>query len=319
MFNTKFYLFFLVPISLQNITMEWIRNGITVAGGNGIGSALNQLSDPWSVCVNDDQTIYVADRSNHRIVEWKSGAVSGQIVAGGNGQGFQDNQLNRPVDVIIDKENDCLIICDYGNKRIVRWPRQNGTTGKTIISNVSCWGLTMDSNGYLYVSDVNKHEVRRYGKEDTNGTVVAGGNGRGRNLDQLNGPYYICIDKDHSLYVSDCNNHRIVKWAKDARKGVVVAGGQDYGKELTELSGPYGIIVDQLNTIYVADCNNNRVVSWPKGARQGSIIIGGNGSGKRANQFNSPSDLSFDKQNSLYVVDNSNHRVQKFNFEPKFN
>ena len=276
---------------------------------------MNQLDDPWSVYVDDDQTLYVADRSNHRIVQWKNEATSGEVVAGGNGQGGHIEQLNRPVNVIIDKESDSLLICDYGNKRVVRWPRQNGTTGETVISNISCWGIAMDSVGSIYVSDVNKHEVRRYKKGDTEGVVVAGGNGRGKHFDQLNGPYYIFVDQDRSIYVSDCNNHRVMKWKEGAKKGVMVAGDTDYGKGLTELSGPYGIVVDQLGTIYIADCNNNRVMRWLKGATHGSAIAGGNGSGRKPNQLDSPCALTFDQQNNLYVVDTNNHRVQKFNLD----
>ncbi|CAF4449399.1 unnamed protein product, partial [Adineta steineri] len=33
---------------------------------------------------DDDQTIYIADYDNHRIVEWIHGAEYGQVVAGGN-------------------------------------------------------------------------------------------------------------------------------------------------------------------------------------------------------------------------------------------
>ncbi|CAF5152086.1 unnamed protein product, partial [Rotaria sp. Silwood1] len=81
---------------------RWQQNGITVAGGNRQGNGINQLSNPWGLYVDDDQTIYVADRVNHRIVEWKRGATSGQVVAGGNGQGSGDHQLYNPYDVIID-------------------------------------------------------------------------------------------------------------------------------------------------------------------------------------------------------------------------
>ncbi|CAF4560348.1 unnamed protein product, partial [Rotaria sp. Silwood2] len=66
---------------------RWQQNGITVAGGNRQGNGINQLSYPLGLYVDDDQTFYVADESNHRIVEWKCGATSGQVVAGGNGQG----------------------------------------------------------------------------------------------------------------------------------------------------------------------------------------------------------------------------------------
>ncbi|CAF4980841.1 unnamed protein product [Rotaria sp. Silwood1] len=132
---------------------RWKQNGLTVAGGKGQGNGINQLLDSCGLYVDDDQTIYVADQSNHRIVEWKRGATSGQVVAGGNGQGSGDHQLNYPAIVIIDKERDSLIISDRSNKRVVRWPRRNGTSGETIISNIVCWGLTMDENGSLYVVD----------------------------------------------------------------------------------------------------------------------------------------------------------------------
>ncbi|CAF4834196.1 unnamed protein product, partial [Rotaria sp. Silwood2] len=87
--------------------------GLTVAGGNGYGNGINQLSNPFGLYVDDDQTIYVADWLNHRIVEWKWGATSGQVVAGGHGQGSGAHQLSNPLDVIVDKERDSLIISDY--------------------------------------------------------------------------------------------------------------------------------------------------------------------------------------------------------------
>ena len=68
--------------------------------------------------------------------------------------------------------------------------------------------------------------------------VVAGGNGQGNQLNQLNGPTYIFVDDDLSLYVSDCGNHRVMKWVKDAKEGVVVAGGNGQGNSLTQLSLP---------------------------------------------------------------------------------
>ena len=121
------------------------------------------------------------------------------------------NQLNCPVDVIVDKERNNLIICDKDNRRVMRWPRRNGTNGQIIISNVDCEGLAMDNNGDFYVSDGKKHEVRRWTMNDTCGTLVAGGNGKGDRLDQLNLSTKIFVDEDHSVYVSDFYNHRVMK------------------------------------------------------------------------------------------------------------
>ncbi len=269
--------------------------------------------------IDDDQNIYVTDQSNHRIMKWKSNTTNGQVVAGGNQQGSGNDQLSNPLDVIIDKERDSLIICDNGNRRVIRWPcQQNGTTnGEIIISNINCIGLTMDENGSLYIVDWEKHEVRRYGRNESEGRIVAGGNGNGNRLDQLSNPEYIFVDRDHSIYVSDNGNHRVMKWIEGAKQGIIVAGGQGQGNNLTQLYGPAGVIVDELGTVYVADLGNDRIMRWSKGAKEGNVIIGGNGRGSQSNQLNGPVGLSFDRYGNLYVVDYGNHRIQKFNTDLK--
>ena len=303
------------PVILPNISVNatWEQNGITVAGGNGVGNGLNQLSSPEDVYVYDDKTIYVADYGNHRIVEWILGANTGKVVAGGNGAGVRTDQLNGPTHVIVDKNKDCLIICDQGNQRIVRWPRQNGTVGQIIVSNIYGWGVALDSEGNLYFADYYKHEVRCWQEKTMSEMVIAGGNGAGGRLDQFITPSYIFVDHNNTLYVSDYGNNRVMKWMKGAKEGIVVAGGQDSGNNLTQLSNPYGFVVDQAETVYVADRGNNRVIRWPVGAKQGSIVAGGNGQGSEKSQFNGLINLAMDQHGHLFVADMYNNRIQKFN------
>ncbi|CAF3408484.1 unnamed protein product [Rotaria socialis] len=222
--------------------------------------------------------------------------MNGQVVAGGNGEGNGLHQLNIPTDVLIDKETDSLIICDQGNQRVVRWSRRSGTTqGEILIDNIWCWGLAMDEQRYLYVSDYGKHAVRRYQLDEKKGTLVAGGNDKGSGLSQLNVPTYLFVDRDHSVYVSDNWNDRVMKWVEGAKER---------------------IFVDTLGTLYVADTQNDRVMRWAQGdKKQDTRIVGGNGRGEGANQFNDPIGLSFDRQGNLYVADTNNHRVQQFSIE----
>ncbi|CAF4670817.1 unnamed protein product [Rotaria socialis] len=251
-------------------------------------------------------------------MQWKNGdTTNGQVVAGGKGQGNGLHQLDGPTDALIDKETDSLIICDVNNQRVVRWPRRSGTTqGEILIDNIYCFGVAMDEQRYLYVSDVEKHEVRRYQLGEKNGTLVAGGNGQGNGLNQLNWPTYLFVDRDHSVYVSNDWNHRVMKWVEGAKEGIVVAGGQGEGSALTQLSSPAGIFVDTLGTLYVADSGNDGVMRWTQGdKKQGTVIVGGNGSGAGANQFNVPIGLSFDRHGNLYVADWNNNRVQRFSIE----
>jgi hypothetical protein len=127
-------------------TATWTENGITIAGGRGTGENLNQLSQPEDLTVDDDDTVFIVDCDNHRIVAWKHGdTMEGRLVAGGNGMANRMDQLNDPRDVVVDKKNDSLIICDRTNRRVVRWSRQHGTTsGEIVIDNIDCCGLAVD-------------------------------------------------------------------------------------------------------------------------------------------------------------------------------
>ncbi|CAF1452488.1 unnamed protein product, partial [Rotaria magnacalcarata] len=254
--------------------------------------------------VDDDETVVIADWWNHRIMQWKNGdTTNGQVVAGGNGYGNGLHQLNSPSDVVIDKETDSLIICDWGNQRVVRWSRRSGTTqGEMFINNITCSGLAMDEQRYLYVSDTEKHEVRRYKFGEKIGTLIAGGNRAGAGLNQLNYPTFLFVDRDRSVYVSDYYNNRVMKWNKGSKEGIVVAGGQGQGSALTQLYHTNGLFVDMLGTLYVADSWNYRVMRWTQGAKQGTVIVGGNGRGVGANQFYGPIGLSFDRHGNLYVA-----------------
>ncbi|CAF3495757.1 unnamed protein product [Rotaria socialis] len=316
MYRTKGTMKMNSPLNIP-ANAKWAQNGVTVAGGNGSGGATNQLFYPLGLFVDDDQTVVIADNNNHRIMQWKNGDTTNeQVVAGGKGEGKGLHQLNHPTAVLIDKETDSLIICDAGNGRIVRWSRRSGTTqGEILIDRIACCGLTMDEHKSLYVSDVVKHEVRRYQRGQSY-TLVAGGNGKGDGLSQLNFPTNLFVDRDHSVYVSDRDNHRVMKWVEGAEEGIVVAGGQGEGNALTQLYWPQGIFVDTLGTLYVADSRNHRVMRWTqRDKKQGTVIVGGNGPGAGANQFYDPDGLSFDRQGNLYVTDHYNHRVQRFFIE----
>ncbi|CAF1186437.1 unnamed protein product [Adineta steineri] len=299
------------PPMKNEINLKWKQNAITVAGGNERGHQLNQLNDPHGIFIDKNKNIFIADKDNHRVVEWKYNAKEAQIIAGGNGQGNRTNQLNSPTDVIVDQENYSVIIADYGNRRVIRWLNHNQ---RTLIDNIGGSGLAMDKHGFLYVSDVEKNEVRRWkmGEYNTEGVVVAGGNGQGDQLNQLTFPIFIFVDNDQSIYVSDWGNSRVMKWRKDAKEGTIVAGGNSYGQNLNQVSGPLGVVVDDLGQIYVADNGNDRIMRWCEGKEEGEIVAGGNGYGNRSDQLSFTAGLSIDDEGNLYVGDYWNHRIQKF-------
>ncbi|CAF3345771.1 unnamed protein product [Rotaria socialis] len=333
-------------ISLNDTTLEvpncvhngkWESNAYTIAGGYGPGSACDMLHYPKGIRLDADENLLIADSSNHRIVKYYSGAKKGIKIDGNNISGYGDPCLCGPSGLNIHKPSKTLVICDYHNMRVITYmmrlckcgrkivgnekcceksPKKK-TFRKTVIRNIKCGGVAIDKEGNVYVSDTNRHEVRRYNADDWMETVVAGGKGQGSRSSQLNHPTYIFVGNDQSVYVSDTWNDRVMRWRKGAKEGTLVAGGHGKGDDRNQLFCPTGLLVDQFNAVYVADYWNHRVMRWRNGDRQGTVIAGGHGPGDSENQLNNPEGIAFDPQGNLYIADSNNHRIQKFYFQKK--
>ena len=155
--------------------------------------------------------------------------------------GWGLNQLNYPESITNDDSGN-IYVCDYNNSRIIRF-KPGSKEGEAIINDISGpRGVHVDSNKNIYVTSHHQHRVLKYTLSGDNyelNAVVAGGNGQGSNLNQLNYPSNIYLDDSDNLYVVDSQNHRIVKWAPGAIEAVVVAGGNGEGNSLNQLKTPF--------------------------------------------------------------------------------
>ena len=97
--------------------MKGAKEGIVVAGGQGQGNSLTQLSSPRGVVVDQLGTVYVTDLGNHRVMRWPKGATQGSVVVGGKEPGEQANQLSGPVGLSFDREGN-LYVVDLNNHRV---------------------------------------------------------------------------------------------------------------------------------------------------------------------------------------------------------
>lgn len=286
----------------------WTLDAVTVAGGHGNGSELNQVNPNYLHVDYRDGSIFITDWWFDRVVKWEEGALNGQVIAGGKGRGNASDQLGGPVGIQVDAD-ETLIICDGQNRRVQRW-KKGAPNGETIVTNTSCRGIALNNEGSVYVVDWVLFRVMKW--QGGVGEVVAGGNGQGAGPNQLNNPIGLFLDENRTLYVADRSNHCVTKWELGANEGIIVAGGNGQGAKLNQLNSPTGVFVDTMGTVYVSDRLNNRVMKWPKGATSGIVIAGGNYIGNGSNQLNGGFDLSFDRHGNLYVSDDGNFRVQKF-------
>ena len=68
-------------------------------------------------------------------------------------------------------------------------------------------------DGALLVVECGNNRVTRWARGATEGVVVAGGNGQGTGLHQLEDPCGFAFDIDGALLVVENGNHRVMRWA----------------------------------------------------------------------------------------------------------
>jgi len=134
--------------------LRWNKTGITVAGTTDVaGSGTNQLYNPWGLILTYENTLYVADRYNHRVQKYLRGSSHGTTVAGqANATTCSSYQcLRYPSSIALDN-NDNLIIAEEGNNRIVLW-KKDATIGELVAG-------TGTPSAFLCVNSFHTYSIR---------------------------------------------------------------------------------------------------------------------------------------------------------------
>eukprot|EP01012_Entosiphon_sulcatum_P012479 TRINITY_DN17828_c0_g1_i1.p1 TRINITY_DN17828_c0_g1~~TRINITY_DN17828_c0_g1_i1.p1 ORF type:complete len:387 (+),score=57.29 TRINITY_DN17828_c0_g1_i1:35-1162(+) len=148
------------------------------------------------------------------------GEGSATVVAGGHGQGSRTDQLSRPHGIHVTPYPELSVL----------------------------------------VADSANHRIVLWQAGAPEGNVVAGGNGKGCGMAQLNFPVRVwCSPSSGAIYVSDRDNGRIVRFPPLADRQAQAVGVAI----LTAVPVVSGFVILG-DRIAVCDLRNSRVVLWPQ-------------------------------------------------------
>lgn len=172
----------------------------------------------------------------------------------------------------------------------------SGASAGTPAAFVSPYGVAVDTDGNMYVSDnVNSRIVKLDSRGNVLTTFGRSGTGRGE-FDSISD---IAIDPNSKyLYAVDSRNHRIQKFDLEGNWIATIGGTQGSGKG--EFSNPMGIALDGAGDIYVADTFNKRIQKLKSSggwsAFYDSVSQGGDA-------LVSPMDVAVDSAGNIYISD----------------
>jgi hypothetical protein len=151
-------------------------------------------------------------------------------------------------------------------------------------------GVTVDTNGNLFVADTGNNLIREVTPAGTNWvvTTVAGyegsyGTNDGKGGDaQFNQPWGLAVDFDDSVYVADHFNSTIRKvtpsgtnWMVTTLAGLPgVSGTNDGTGSNARFYFPVGVAVDKGGSLYVADFDNFTIrKGYPPGSVPHPVLL----------------------------------------------
>jgi peptidylamidoglycolate lyase len=147
----------------------------------------------------------------------------------------------------------------------------------------SAHSVTIDAQGFLWVTDSAAHVVHKLGPDGrllmTLGKKGVAGDNTSRDL--FNQPNHVAIAPNGDIYVSDgYQNARVVQFAGNGRFLRIIGGVK--GSQPGQLQLPHGVALDSNGRILVNDSDNQRVSvfdkngtfveTWPYPSRGGIAI-----------------------------------------------
>jgi len=125
-----------------------------------------RLARPAGIDIDDEQTLWIADACNHRVVRM---TLDGEVLTVFGEFGDAPGQMRYPYDIDISP-GGAIVVCEYEGNRI-QWFDKNGRSlrvwgkpGRHPGELFAPWGLAFGADGRLYVVEGRNHRVQIVGR-----------------------------------------------------------------------------------------------------------------------------------------------------------
>ncbi len=204
---------------------------------------------------------------------------------------------------IADRHNNRIMVVTTAGEFVDNW----GSFG--IWDYPSLFGLAIDDQGYVYLGDFDRSEIRKY---DADFKLVKRFGSAGTELGKFGGLRGLAIGSNQRLYALEQNNNRVQIFDLDGnRVGAFGAAGSGQG----QFNAPNDIAVGKDNKVYVADRDNHRIQIF---SANGSYVGKIGGFGSFDGEFKQPNGVAVSPEGLIAVADIGNNRIQIFNADGNF-
>jgi uncharacterized protein (TIGR03663 family) len=257
---------FYVADTRNNRVQKFDSSGTFVASAGGFGSDV-QMTEPWSVAVAPDGTVFVAATWSHTIIKLGQDLKEVKRWGGGGQVTAEDSdpfKLFGPRDITV-APNGNVLITDTGNERVIEYTpegdfvRQFGSEGSSggPTEYVEPVSVAVAANGDIYVGDFGNKRIVVVDSNLNQKTIISvSGWGTTQNVTDR---AYMALLADGRLLLTDPTNNKILVLGAD--------GGQlaafDMPREGNHtFARPIGIATDGTN-VFVSDSEGNVVRRIP--------------------------------------------------------
>jgi sugar lactone lactonase YvrE len=207
-------------------------------------------------------------------------------------------------------------------------PGFSGDGGLATASQLSLpLGITVGSNGDLFIADMFNSRVRKVTTDGVISTVAGtvfgfAGDGGPATSAALKYPKSMAVDANGNLFIADSYDYRIRKVTAGGIITTVAGTGTsgfsgDGGPATSAKINPQGVAVDADGNLFIADGNNNRIRKVGVNgiittvAGDGTSGFGGDDGPAILAQLSNPSGIAVDQNGNLFIADSANDRIRK--------